>query len=64
MMEISGDDIAEVALKQFAGWEKKRKPLTRTNGVKEWVPFSGIVVQGTSSRSHLKIFTNEDREKQ
>ncbi|CAG8962485.1 hypothetical protein HYFRA_00014220 [Hymenoscyphus fraxineus] len=48
-MEISGDGIADVALKQFASWEKKRKPLTRTNGVKEWVPFSGIVVQEKNS---------------
>ncbi|TVY36809.1 tRNA-specific adenosine deaminase [Lachnellula occidentalis] len=44
-MEISGDDIAHVVLKQFDSWEKKRKPVIRTNGVKEWVPLSGIIAQ-------------------
>lgn len=46
MMEVSGDEIADVVLKKFDGWEKKSKPAVRTNGVREWVPLSGIVAQG------------------
>jgi len=46
VMETSGDEIADVVLKQFDSWEKKRKPVVRTNGVREWVPLSGIVAQG------------------
>jgi tRNA-specific adenosine deaminase 1 len=45
-MEVSGDEIADVVLKQFDSWEKKRKPLNRTDEVREWVPLSGIVVHG------------------
>ena len=46
MMEVSGDEIADVVLRQFDSWEKKRKPQVRTNGVREWVSLSGIVAQG------------------
>jgi hypothetical protein len=46
VMEISGDAIAEVVLKEFEKWPAKRKPLVRSDGVKEWVPLSGIVAQG------------------
>jgi tRNA-specific adenosine deaminase 1 len=49
-MEVSGDDIADVVLKQFDSWEKKRKPVVRTNGVREWVPLSGIIAQGRLPR--------------
>jgi tRNA-specific adenosine deaminase 1 len=45
-MEISGDAIAEAVLKEFEKWPAKRKPLVRSDGVREWVPLSGIVVQG------------------
>jgi hypothetical protein len=45
-MGISGDEIAEVVLKEFEKWPTKRKPLVRSDGAKEWVPLSGIVVQG------------------
>lgn len=50
-MEISGDEIADVVLRQFDAWESKRKPLKRTNGVREWVPLSGIVAQSNCSPS-------------
>jgi hypothetical protein len=45
-MEVSGDAIAEVVLKEFEKWPAKRKPLVRSDGAKEWVPLSGIVAQG------------------
>ena len=45
-MELSGDDIAEAVLNKFEKWPSKRKPLLRNDGVKEWVPLSGIVAQG------------------
>lgn len=46
VMEISGDEIAETVLKEFEKWPAKRKPLVRSDGMKEWVPLSGIVAQG------------------
>jgi tRNA-specific adenosine deaminase 1 len=46
VMDVSGDEIAEVVLKEFEKWPTKRKPLLRGDGVKEWVPLSGIVAQG------------------
>lgn len=54
-MEISGDDIAEVVLKQFDSWEKKRKPIIRTNGVREWVPLSGIVAEGIADLPKIMV---------
>ncbi len=42
-MDISGDDIAEVVLREVDKWPAKRKPLVRSDGVREWVPLSGIV---------------------
>ena len=48
VMEVSGDDIAEVVLKQFDALPAKRKPLVRGDGMQEWVPLSGIVAQGGS----------------
>lgn len=44
--EPSGDKIANVVLKQFDGLPTKRKPLNRGEGVREWVPLSGIVASG------------------
>jgi hypothetical protein len=55
-MEVSGDEIADVVLKQFESWEKKRGPQLRTNGVREWVPLSGIVAQGKPLRDLVQIF--------
>lgn len=46
MMDISGDDIANVVQKQFDSLPQKRKPQVRGDGVQEWVPLSGIVAQG------------------
>ncbi|PBP20962.1 adenosine-deaminase domain-containing protein [Diplocarpon rosae] len=44
-MNISGDEVAEVVLREFDKWPAKRRPLVRSDGVKEWVPLSGIVAQ-------------------
>jgi tRNA-specific adenosine deaminase 1 len=49
-MDVSGDDIAELVLKQFDALPGKAKPLVRSGGVKEWVPLSGIVAQGKPLR--------------
>lgn len=46
MEKASGDDIADVVLKQFHALPKKAKPIDRGGGTKEWVPLSGIVAQG------------------
>ena len=46
LMDVSGDEIAEAVLKQFEDLPGKAKPLNRGNGVREWVPLSGIVAQG------------------
>ncbi|KAI9054486.1 hypothetical protein LZ554_001644 [Drepanopeziza brunnea f. sp. 'monogermtubi'] len=43
---ISGDEIAKAVLDVFDKWPAKRKPLVRSDGVREWVPLSGIVAQG------------------
>ncbi|KAG9236093.1 adenosine deaminase/editase [Amylocarpus encephaloides] len=50
-MAVSGDEIADVVLKQFETWEKKRRPLDRTNGTREWVPLSGIVFEERTKNS-------------
>lgn len=44
-MDILPDEIAKLVLDKFDSLEQKRKPLTRSDGVKEWVPLSGIVAQ-------------------
>ena len=44
-MDVLPDEIADLVLKTFDGLERKRKPLVREGGVKEWVPLSGIVAQ-------------------
>ncbi|KAK2627124.1 hypothetical protein QTJ16_003090 [Diplocarpon rosae] len=44
-MNISGDEVAEVVLREFDKWPAKRRPLVRSDGVREWVPLSGIVAQ-------------------
>jgi tRNA-specific adenosine deaminase 1 len=46
MMEVSGDEIADVVLQQFEKLPQKRKPQDRGEGIQEWVPLSGIVAQG------------------
>jgi tRNA-specific adenosine deaminase 1 len=45
MTPIDGDAIAEVVLAKFDQLPKKRKPLARADGVREWVPLAGIVAE-------------------
>ncbi|KAH8811444.1 adenosine deaminase/editase [Xylogone sp. PMI_703] len=56
-MDISGDAIAQVVLEQFDKLPAKRKPQVRGDGVREWVPLSGIVAQGTNSLTCLSVAT-------
>lgn len=58
-MEVSGDAVAEVVLKAFEKWPTKRKPLTRSDGVKEWVPLSGIVAQSSTPEPTTDPKANE-----
>ena len=45
-MATEGDDIASLVLEEFRRLPAKRKPTVRDNGLREWVPLSGIVVKG------------------
>ena len=54
-MDVLPDEIADLVLKTFDGLERKRKPLVREGGVKEWVPLSGIVAQSWYSEWRLEI---------
>ncbi|KAL2117880.1 hypothetical protein VTJ04DRAFT_7540 [Mycothermus thermophilus] len=45
-MANEADDIAQTVLDQFRKLPAKRKPAVRDNGLREWVPLSGIVVRG------------------
>jgi tRNA-specific adenosine deaminase 1 len=49
-MDFSADDVAKVVLEEFDRLPIKRKPLVRGDGVREWVPLSGIVAQGFTLR--------------
>ncbi|KAL3426575.1 tRNA-specific adenosine deaminase [Phlyctema vagabunda] len=56
-MEVSGDDIARTVLEQFDRLPTKRKPQVRNESLREWVPLSGIVAQGTDSLKCLALAT-------
>jgi hypothetical protein len=43
------DEVARLVLDQFESLPAKRKPTLRGNGIKEWVPLSGIVAKGQYS---------------
>ena len=43
------DAIASAVLGEFRKLPAKRKPAVRDNGLREWVPLSGIVVEGVLS---------------
>lgn len=47
-MAAEADDVASLVLEEFSKLPAKRKPAVRDNGLREWVPLSGIVVKGTS----------------
>ena len=46
-MYITGDEVADVVLKQYAALPSKRKPSQRANGDIEWTILCGIVAQGS-----------------
>jgi hypothetical protein len=46
-MSVTEDAIANAVLQQFDKLPQRRKPQDRGNGLREWVPLSGIVAQGT-----------------
>ena len=39
-----GDDIARCVLAKFAALPAKRKPIQRSNSIREWTVLSGIVL--------------------
>lgn len=39
------DAIASAVLSEYEQLAANRKPAVRTNGIREWVPLSGIVVE-------------------
>jgi tRNA-specific adenosine deaminase 1 len=43
---ITEDAIATTVLTTFATLPSKYKPRDRADGSKEWVPISGIVIEG------------------
>jgi tRNA-specific adenosine deaminase 1 len=44
-MNATADAIASAVLEQFQKLPAKRKPAIRDNGLHEWVPLSGIVLE-------------------
>ncbi|KAI1092902.1 adenosine deaminase/editase [Rostrohypoxylon terebratum] len=44
-MTITPDNIAALVLKHYDALPAKRKPVVRSNGLREWVPLAGIVAQ-------------------
>lgn len=44
-MPDEGDSIANTVLKAYGLLATKRKPPSRGNGTREWVPLSGIVAR-------------------
>ncbi|KAI1747479.1 adenosine deaminase/editase [Xylaria castorea] len=45
-MTVKSDLIASLVQQEFAKLPAKRKPVVRDNGLREWVPLSGIVAEG------------------
>ncbi|AEO65309.1 uncharacterized protein THITE_2112167 [Thermothielavioides terrestris NRRL 8126] len=45
-VDVDADAIASAVLDEFRKLPAKRKPAVRDNGLREWVPMSGIVVKG------------------
>ncbi|EPE04649.1 trna-specific adenosine deaminase [Ophiostoma piceae UAMH 11346] len=45
MNMAAGDLIAQAVLKEFDSLPANRKPVVRGNGLREWVPLSGIVAE-------------------
>ncbi|KAL1840835.1 hypothetical protein VTJ49DRAFT_7678 [Mycothermus thermophilus] len=56
-MASEADDIAQTVLDQFRKLPAKRKPAVRDNGLREWVPLSGIVVRGPNFSKCVALAT-------
>ncbi|KAK4042496.1 adenosine deaminase/editase [Parachaetomium inaequale] len=56
-MANEADDIASAVLEEFRKLPAKRKPVVRDNGLREWVPLSGIVVKGPDSLKCVALAT-------
>jgi tRNA-specific adenosine deaminase 1 len=52
-MATEADEVAAAVLETFNKLPAKRKPAVRDNGLREWVPLSGIVVKGTNLEASL-----------
>ena len=48
-MAPSADAIADCVLSTFDRLPEKRKPRLRSDGAREWVPLSGIVLDKSTS---------------
>jgi tRNA-specific adenosine deaminase 1 len=44
-MNLDANLVASVVLNQFNILPRKRRPQIRSNGVREWVPLSGIIAE-------------------
>lgn len=44
-MASRADSVASVVIERFNQLPAKRKPSIRDNGLREWVPLSGIVAE-------------------
>ncbi|KAI1116670.1 adenosine deaminase/editase [Nemania sp. NC0429] len=49
-MTTNPDLIASLVQREFQRLPSKRKPVVRDNGLREWVPLSGIVAEGADGR--------------
>ncbi|KAK3310895.1 adenosine deaminase/editase [Chaetomium strumarium] len=55
--EAHADAIASAVLNEFRKLPAKRKPAVRDNGLREWVPLSGIVVKGPGCMKCVALAT-------
>ncbi|KAF2029348.1 hypothetical protein EK21DRAFT_68003 [Setomelanomma holmii] len=58
-MHVDPDAIADCVLETFDGLPEKRKPRPRCDGLREWVPLSGIVLS-KGNRSNCIWQVNEE----
>ncbi|KAH6630448.1 adenosine deaminase/editase [Chaetomium sp. MPI-SDFR-AT-0129] len=56
-MDLQANAIASVVLEEFKKLPAKRKPSVRDNGIREWVPLSGIVVEGPNGLKCVALAT-------
>ncbi|TRX89990.1 hypothetical protein FHL15_009091 [Xylaria flabelliformis] len=54
-MTVKSDLIASLVQQEFDKLPAKRKPVVRDNGLREWVPLSGIVAEGMKCLPSSKL---------